>query len=80
MGALVKGETESWGKKREAVNGMNPEMEFLDISLTNRCSMPHLHAVPSTCGFKKNHTSSFSGFKDPYNKIFETRKLKSVHE
>jgi hypothetical protein len=37
-----------------------------------------LFALFSTGGFKK--TILFSGFKNPYKKICETRKLKSIHE
>jgi hypothetical protein len=37
-----------------------------------------LFTVPSTGGFKENHTVLFfSGFKNPHKKIHETRKLES---
>ncbi len=38
-----------------------------------------LFKVPSTGGFKRKPYSSL-GFKNPYKKIHETRKLESIHE
>jgi hypothetical protein len=55
-------------------------MEFLDINLTKELSLL-LHAIHSPFYWrilKKNVL--FSGFKNPYKKIRETRKLQSIHE
>jgi hypothetical protein len=53
-------------------------MEFLDINLT-KVFYSMLLTVPSILvDFKK--TILFSGFKNPYKKIHETRKLESIHE
>ncbi len=53
-------------------------MEFLDINLT-KVFYSMLLTVPSILvDFKK--TIPFSGFKNPYKKIRETRKLESIHE
>ncbi len=53
-------------------------MEFLDINLKTPVFCSMLFTVPSTSGFKKNPYSS--GFKNPYKKIRETRKIESIHE
>jgi hypothetical protein len=45
-------------------------MEFLDINLTNDSSL--------LLNAKENHTLLW--FKNPYKKIFETRKLEFIHE
>ncbi len=48
-----------------------PEMEFLDISLL-------LHDINSLFYWRMlKKTKFFSGFKNPYKKIRETRKLES---
>ncbi len=58
----------------------SPDMEFLDINLTEDSSLL-LHAIHSSfylADLKKNIL--FSGFKNPYKKIRETRKLESIHK
>ncbi len=57
-------------------------MEFLDISLTRDSSLS-LHAIHSHSPFylrilKK--TILYFGYKNPYKKIRETRKLESIHD
>ncbi len=55
-------------------------MEFLDINLTKELNLL-LHAIHRPFYwriFKK--TVFFSGFKNHYKKICETRKLESIHE
>jgi hypothetical protein len=51
-------------------------MEFLDIILTKDSS---LHAIHSPF-YWRIKTILFSGFKNPYEKIREIRKLESIHE
>jgi hypothetical protein len=57
-----------------------PEMEFLDNNLTKDWSL-FLHDIhiPFYRRILKK-TILFSGFKNPSEKIRETRKLKSIHE
>ncbi len=55
-------------------------MEFLDINLTEDSSLL-LHAIHSPfywADLKK--TILFSGFKSPYKKFREARKLEFIHE
>ncbi len=55
-------------------------MEFLDINLT-KDSSPLLHAIHSPLYWRiVKKIIFFSGFKNPYKKIRETRKLESIHE
>ncbi len=55
-------------------------MEFLDISLA-KYSCLLLHAIHNPFYWQiLKKTKLFSGFKNPYKKISETRKLESVHE
>jgi hypothetical protein len=60
--------------------GQRPEMEFLDISLTKgSCLLPHaIHSPFYWLDFKENHIL-VTGFKNPYQKIRQTRKLGSIH-
>jgi hypothetical protein len=59
---------------------MKKEMEVLDINLKKDSSLL-LHAIHglSTGGLLKK-TRLYSGFKNTYKKIRETRKLVSIHE
>ncbi len=56
-------------------NLSHPQMEFLDINLTEDSGLL-LHAIHSSFFLKK--TRLFSGFKNPYKKIRE--KEGSIHE
>ncbi len=61
---------------------VSPEMEFMDmdINLTKGSSLL-LHAVHSLFYWRILKTIILlSGFKNPYRKIRETRKLESIHE
>ncbi len=54
-------------------------MEFLDINST-KGSSPLLHVIHSPFHWRiLTKTIFFSGFKNPFKKIPETRKLKSIH-
>jgi hypothetical protein len=56
------------------------DMEFLDINLTKHSSLV-LHAIRSSFYWRiVQQTMLYSGFQNPYKKIHETRKLKSIHE
>ncbi len=64
---------------KHTVDIQEPEMVFLVINLTKTrdfCSM--LLIVLFTGGFLKK-TILFSGFKNPFKKIRETRKLESIY-
>ncbi len=55
-------------------------MEFLDINLTKDSSLL-LYAIHSPfCWGILKKAILFSGFKNKYKKICETRKLESIHE
>jgi hypothetical protein len=55
-------------------------MEFLDINFTKDSSLL-LHAIHSPFYWRiLKKTILFSGLKNPYKKIRETRKLDSIHE
>jgi hypothetical protein len=55
-------------------------MEFLDINLTKDSNLL-LHAIHSAFYWRiLKKTILFSGFQNPYKKICETRKLKSIPE
>jgi hypothetical protein len=57
-----------------------PEMEFLDINLKKDLSLL-LHSVHSlSTGRFLKKTRLYSGNKNTYKKICETRKIKSIHE
>jgi hypothetical protein len=57
-----------------------PEMEFLDINITKDLSLL-LHSVLSPLYWRiLKKTILFSGNKNPYKKICETRKLESIDE
>ncbi len=67
----------SWPLRGQA---NSPEMEFLDINLTKDLSLL-LHDIHSPFLWlivKENLILLW--FKNPYKKICETRKLKSIHE
>jgi hypothetical protein len=56
-------------------------MEFLDINFLKKDSSLLLRAIHSLFYWRILKKSMlFSGFKCPYKKIRETRKLESVHE
>jgi hypothetical protein len=55
------------------------ELEFLDINLTTQVFCAMLFTVPYTFQILQ-HSILYSGFENPYKKIRETRKLKSIYE
>jgi hypothetical protein len=59
---------------------VSSDMEFLDINLTKDSSLL-LYAIHSPfCWGILKKAILFSGFKNKYKKICETRKLESIHE
>jgi hypothetical protein len=65
---------------RLSANIAYAEMEFLDINLTKDLSLL-LHAIHSPFHWRiSKKTILFSGFRNPFKKIRETRKLESFHE
>jgi hypothetical protein len=55
-------------------------MEFLNINSTKESSLV-LHAIHSPFYWRIiKKTRLYSGFKNPYKKNRETRKLKSIHD
>jgi hypothetical protein len=59
------------------------KMEFLKTSFTKDSSISSilLHATHSPFYWQiLKKTIAYSGFKNPYKKISETRKLESIHE
>ncbi len=55
-------------------------MEFLGINLTKESSLS-LYAIHSPFDWRiLKKTIPYSGFKNLYKKIRDTRKLKSIHE
>ncbi len=64
----------------EAARRRLSEIEFLDISLTKDSSLL-LHAIRILFYWRiLQKTIIYSGFKNPYKKIRETRKLECIHE
>ncbi len=56
------------------------EMEFSDNNLTKDSSLL-LHAIHGPFYWRiLQKTILYSGFNNPYKKIYETRKLESIHE
>ncbi len=68
--------------KREIAAGADVDgMEFLDNHLRTRDSDLLLHAIHSPFYWEKvKKNILFFGFRNPYKKIRETRKLESNHE
>ncbi len=59
---------------------LHPEMEFLDINWTKDSSLL-LTVIQSPFYWRiLKKTILFSGIKNPYKKLRETRKLESIHE
>jgi hypothetical protein len=57
-----------------------PEMKFLEISLTKDTSLL-LHAIQNPFYWQiLKKTILYTGFNNPYKKIYKTRKLESIHE
>jgi hypothetical protein len=57
-----------------------PEIDFLDIGFTKGSSLL-FHALHSLIYWRILKTTIlFSGFKNPYKKIYETRQLESIRE